>query len=400
MELTAGVLVGALGDGAADAAITIATEWEPIAGPGAPVKPAIYAGGRYQFGERWVPSGSGAQRVLTVSLDGVASQANRLERTLKHHRAVLGLPELVLDLSAVTTLPVHLPRQLSSFDFPHRNADAYLRDAMYDGKAFMQTPVGQEVFNATGDNPNGLLRWMPQAFLYGFWQSHLGKKRAQTKWARTWTSELFGIEPATDPTALVRTLGTKGDPLNLSVDSALQYDDNDTGGWSVAGDGRVGKKGGAGKSADALSNLGHGQVPFRESDSAPVGLSCRSIQQLSTVSFAGLRRLHTSASARALLVAIGLAAHRATFGRAVHLRSGCELRPTSVSWRWLGEIGATEMTVPSVEALVGLVAELAAVAAKDGAPVGPNWPADPVRLEPNAQLVKVITETWPLEPVE
>ena len=39
------------------------------------------------------------------------------------------MPELVLDFSDVGSLPAHLPRRLSSLEFPHRNADAYLRDA-------------------------------------------------------------------------------------------------------------------------------------------------------------------------------------------------------------------------------------------------------------------------------
>lgn len=396
-ELTGDRLVEGLDDLSEESAITIHTTWEPIAGSGAPVKPAIYAGGRYQFGERWWDDGTGARRTLTVSLDSVPSQANRLEAALRGLRNRLGLPELIVDLSSVSTLPSHLPTTLSSFEFPHRNADAYLRDAELDGTAFLKTDVGKEIFGASGDNPNGLLHWMPQALLYGFWQSHLGKKRLQTKWPRVWTAELFGIEPATDPDDLRRTLGTKGDPLNLTVDEPLIYDENDTLEWQV-GDQAKAKKATSGKRQDALSNLGHGQVPFKESESAPTAVSCRSIQQLATVSFAGLRRLDTSPEARAMLVALALVAHQTAFGRGVHLRSGCELRPVSTNWIWLA---ATDepLTVPSADALCTMFEDLAQRAADKGAPTGPNWPDEALILTPKPSLKKVIEKTWPLEPI-
>jgi CRISPR-associated protein Csb1 len=69
------------------------------------------------------------------------------------------------------------------FRFPHRNADAYLRDATLDGASFMGSEVGRAVFDATADCPEALLQWCPQALLFGFWQSHLGKMRSQAKLA-------------------------------------------------------------------------------------------------------------------------------------------------------------------------------------------------------------------------
>ena len=386
-DVTAERLIAALAEDGEDAGITITTEWEPIGGQGAPVKPAIYAGGKYQFGERWWGPSANRVRTRTVSLDSVPSQANRLEAALKRHREELGLPELVLDLSSITSLPVHLPKAISSFDLPHRNADAYLRDALLDGTDFMKSAIGAAVFGSSQDDPAGLLQWMPQAFLYGFWQSHLGKKRQQTKWARVWTSEMFGVDPAADPAALTRTLGTKGDPLNLSVDSAIEFDENDQQSWTIA-DGRA-KKGGA-KQSEALSNLGHGQVPF-DDGAPPVAVSCREIHQLSTLSFAGLRRLKASAEARALVASIGLAAHQLAFHRAVHLRSGCDLRPVRTQWTWLGGDLDVEVDAPPAAQSVELVRALA-----DASGVGSGWTA-PVTLQPKKELVKVIVATWPLE---
>ncbi len=115
----------------------------------------------------------------------VPSQANRLEAALELIRGPIGLPEIVLDLSEVGSLPPHLPKRLSSFRFPHRQADAYLRDAVLDDIPFLNTPQGRALFDATADEPGALLEWFPQAGLFGFWQSHLGKKRSHAKLARS-----------------------------------------------------------------------------------------------------------------------------------------------------------------------------------------------------------------------
>ena len=340
--LSADYLIEACADTARDDGITIHTVFEPLAGYGAPVKPAIYSGGVFQHGSRWMsPTDCAATPIIVI--DNEASQANRLEAALLHYRAQLGLPHFELDLSDCV-LPPHLPRSLSSLQFPHRNADAYLRDSMLDGKAFDRTPLGRSVFDATADRPEALLKWMPTALLLGFWQSHLGAKRSQAKLARCWTSQLIGVAPA--PTTHTVN-GTKGDPLNLSIVNKVDIPDN-VADWSVLEDlkakGKAPKGTETGK--DRLSELGHGQVPF--DSETPAGVSFRSIQQSSTVSFASLRRVicvdsSQSPAARAMLVALGLAAHTAAFGRSVSLRSGCELRASKTTWTWGAPSGDIDM---------------------------------------------------------
>lgn len=224
-------LLAACGDLSEDAGITIHTVLEPLAGPGAPVKPAVYEGGRYQLDRRWDYEVDPPEPVDVVVIDNVPSQANRLEAALERLRDRLGLPEIVLDLSGLAALPPHLPKSLSSFRFPHRQADAYLRDALLDGKRFPDTDLGRALLAANADEPNALLQWFPQALLFGFWQSHLGKKRSQAKLARSWVSEIVGYRPATVET---RVLAVKGDPLALSVDEPALFDENDLlAGWSL-----------------------------------------------------------------------------------------------------------------------------------------------------------------------
>ena len=194
VDLDAGVLIAACSDESADAGITITSALEPLGGPGSPVKPAGYEGGRFQEDRRWWGTGADRRPVDVLVIDNEPSQANRLEAALEQRRAELGLPEIVLDLTSVEALPPHLPAQISSFRFPHRNADAYLRDAMLDGTKFLTTEVGKAIFSATADKPEALLQWFPQALPFGFWQSHLGR-RSQAELARAWTSEIIGVEP-------------------------------------------------------------------------------------------------------------------------------------------------------------------------------------------------------------
>lgn len=392
-ELTVERLIRACGDDTAEAGITIRTELEPVAGPGAPVKPAVYEGGKYQFDRRWWGDGEDRKPVDVVVIDNVPSQANRCEAALERLRERLGLPVLELDLQGLG-LPPHLPEKLSSFRFPHRNADAYLRDSQLGDDRFLDTEIGAGIFDGTADNPTPLLQWMPHALLYGFWQSHLGRKRSQAKLARSWVSEIVGYVPAATD---VEVLGLKGDPLNLSVDDRASFNEDDlvADQWELL----IGttKSQDRGRKRERLSELGHGQVPVSGS---PAGISFASVMQTSTVSFASLRRIHTSdpsasAAARALLASLGLVAHVGAFGRAFSLRSGADLRPRSTTWIWLGADEDEALSALSLEEAEALFHGCVERAESAGLPVGSLWQRDPIVLRPNEALTKAINATWP-----
>ncbi len=384
-------LVAACADGAFDDGIRIDAELEPLGGPGAPVKPAVYEGGRYQTDRRWASPGDERPTDVIV-VDNVPSQANRLEAAVQAEREALGVPELVLDLSGVEHLPPHLPRRISSWQFPHRNADAYLRDALLDGTPFVRTDLGRAIFAATPWDAGALMAWFPQGLLYGFWQSHLGKKRSNAKHARSWVSEIIGWSPATTDT---RVLGLKGDPLNLSTDEIVTSNPDDRIEWEI------GKAKIEGAKTDKLSEMGHGQVPFMsDSDATPAGVSFARVTQRATVSFAQLRRVSVGggddadAAARALLVALGLHAHVLAFGRGFALRSGAELRVASSRASWLGTTGDEDIELGSPDTTAALLAAARDRAAAAGVPLD-GWGAEPVVLEPKDNLRKAIVATWP-----
>jgi len=384
-------LLAGCADDSFDAGIRIDTELDPLAGPGGPVKPAVYEGGKYQEDRRWAsPEDQEPTPVLVI--DNVPSQANRLEEAIRRHREVIRVPELVLDLSDVSNLPAHLPRRISSLEFPHRNADAYLRDAQLDGTDFMKTDLGKSIFEATAQTCGPLMAWFPQALLYGFWQSHLGKKRQNTKHARSWVSEIIGWKPAATDT---RVLGLKGDSLNLNIDDRASASKDDLTDWKLQ---QKGLK---------LSEIGHGQVLFMggsesEHPPAPASVSFARLTQRATVSFAQLRRISIgtdastdrNAAARALLVALGLHAHELAFGRGFALRSGADLRPRVTAVTWLGNDGDTPCSMDGSNDTAALLAAAASHAKSTGVPLD-GWGKPPLMLKPKDNLRTAILKTWP-----
>jgi CRISPR-associated protein GSU0053 (Cas_GSU0053) len=100
----ADALIAACSEESADAGITIMSVLEPLGGPGSPVKPASYEGGRFQADRRWWGCSADRRQVEVLVIDNEPSQANRLEAALEQRRAELGLPEIMLDLTSVGTL--------------------------------------------------------------------------------------------------------------------------------------------------------------------------------------------------------------------------------------------------------------------------------------------------------
>ena len=356
--------------------------------------PAVYEGGIYQQDRRWAMTDDDKPSPVIV-IDNVPSQANRLEDALRRRNRESALvPELVLDLSGLSNLPVHLPRQLSSLEFPHRNADAYLRDARLGGDDFIKTELGEAIFGATAQTCGPLIAWFPQALLYGFWQSHLGKKRQNTKHARAWVSEIVGWNPAATET---RVLGLKGDPLNLNTDEAIILNPHDQVYWTIGGGEAKGKP-------SKLSEIGHGQVPFKETEKKPLpaaAVSFARVAQRATVSFAQLRRIslggesaEADAAARALLVSLGLYAHRLAFGRGFALRSGAELRPSQTSATWLGSNGDEACEIGGAEETATLLEQAIEHAGSEKVPLD-GWGQPPQMLTPKDNLQTAVFSTWP-----
>lgn len=385
-------LLAACSDEGTQPALRITTELEPAGGAGAPVKPAVYAGGLYQLDRRWESVDAEAPADVVV-IDNVPSQANRAEAALQAVAERAGLPEIVLDLAGVANLPSHLPRTLSSWQFPHRNADAYLRDALLDGTDFLASELGVSLFSATPWAAGPLVAWFPQSLAYGFWQSHLGKKRANTKLARAWASEIVGWRPAKVDG---KVQGLKGDPLNLSASETVTSNADDRRHWVI------GKEKVEGGKTDKLSEMGHGQVPFGGAGAlTPTGISFARISQTSTLSFAQLRRIglgtgatgDADTAARALAAAMALTGHALAFGRGFSLRSGADLHALATEATWVGGEAAD---MPTPDEALDLLDAAQAEARALGVPLD-GWGREALHLTPKDNLAAAIRATWPLD---
>jgi CRISPR-associated protein Csb1 len=310
-ESVADRLVAAVGPSREHTAIVVRAVYQPVGEAGRTVMPPTYpvSGGerdpnaRYLMGDRLVDG----ERRAAVVIDQEPSQANRVEEALRDARdeGRVELPLLELRVGSV---------RLTSLDFPHRYADAYVRDSLVGGVRFDQSPVGARLRSAAVADVRPLYEREPGSLLFGAWDSH--RKGRWPKFARLYAAVMFGLDPVTG-----RRMGGRMDPVNLTglVDDKAKAE----GDWRFVAEGAKGK-------GNRLSEIGHGNIA---PNPVPGGVTVSEIRRIASVSLAGLERLRfgdapaeAAVLARAALAALALAGDRLAFGRpSVWLRSGCDL---------------------------------------------------------------------------
>jgi CRISPR-associated protein Csb1 len=312
---------------------------------------------------------NGAERD-DVLLDSVPSQANRAEEALlRAHRAgSVRVPLLEVEHAGAVSVT------LSSLEFPHRYADAYLRDSLLDGVAFDRSELGRSLLGASLADASALYAQDPGSLVYGAWNSH--RKGRQQKFPRVYASEVVGW----DPVLGARNAG-RMDPLNLQGAAKATKDGE---GWeySVTSTKAKGEK---------LSEIGHGNVAPNPQHG---GVTISSAQRFATLSLAGLDRIgfgtasaDAAVAARVALAAYALLADRLAFGRpALWLRSGCELVIETERMEWVHRGGECEEFTLSTAQAVELFELAAAHAEKQGLPLA----TETVTLTPSKALAQAI----------
>jgi CRISPR-associated protein Csb1 len=199
-------LVAALGESRRETGLVIDTVYQPSGGVSWKVMPPTFPivdGKPYLFEDRWLDG----EKTETVVIDQVPSQANRVEEALLEARdsgrVELPIIQMVVDGTRLTSL-----------QFPHRYADAYLRDSEIDGVRFDDSPIGKALRSATAEDARPLYAREPYSLLFGAWDSH--RKGRWPKFARVYQSMMFGVEPIVGDRR-----GGRYDPMNLvgKVDS-------------------------------------------------------------------------------------------------------------------------------------------------------------------------------------
>jgi len=308
-------LMAATSSDRAHTAIVVQADYQPVGGSGRTVMPPTYPvvdgerspNAKYLIAKRLV---DGQPRDAVV-IDQEPSQANRVEEAIRdaHFQGRLELPLFEMRVST----PLGEIR-LTSFDFPHRYADAYLRDSLVEGVRFDESPVGKRLRSATVADVRPLYEREPASLIFGAWDSH--RKGRWPKFARLYSSSMYGLDPVT-----YARMGGRMDPQNLTgaVDDAAKAEAQ----WQFIPEGER-------KKGTKLSEIGHGNIAPN-----PVhgGVTVSQIRRVASISLAGLERLRFGEAtaeagnlARATLAALALVGDRLTFGGpSVWLRSGCDL---------------------------------------------------------------------------
>ncbi|MGP4030231.1 type I-G CRISPR-associated RAMP protein Csb1/Cas7g [Actinomadura sp. 3N407] len=298
-------LVRATGERRTDAGISFSARYRPAAG--GKVMPPSYPEGSYLFEKRWLDG----QVSEVVVLDQVPSQANRVEEALLGARDA---GRIELPLFELKTSTSRGPVRLTSLQFPHRAADAYLRDSLIDGEPYGRSVIGRRMREVTATDATPLFERDPGSLLFGVWDSRGEGRRA--RFARVYTSSIVGVDPQEGARKTTRM-----DPLNLQggIDDKAKASNS----WQYVATGEKVK-------GQKLSEIGHGNIAPSD---AHGGVSIAGAMRNGWISLAGLERLRFGAAsaeaaglARATLAALALAGDRLAFGRpSVWLRSDCDL---------------------------------------------------------------------------
>ncbi|MEU9891479.1 type I-U CRISPR-associated RAMP protein Csb1/Cas7u [Sphaerisporangium sp. NPDC051011] len=372
-------LVTALSEDRTHTAVVVRAVYQPVGGAGNSVMPPTFPidererdlTKKYLSANRLVDG----EAVRSVTIDQEQSQANRVEEALRdaRDRGRIELP--MLELRAPTS---HGAIRITSFDAPHRYADAYWRDSLIDGIRFDRSQIGQRLRAVSAIDARPLFEREPTSLIFGAWDSH--RQGRWPKFARLYTAIMFGVGPV-----FGARRGGRLDPVNLT--GAVDSKDKAESDWQYVAEG-------AKKTGQKLSEIGHGNIA---PNPVPGGVTVEEIRRVASISLAGMERLRfgnasldATTTARAALVALALAGDRLAFARpSVWLRSGCDLAKVSEDVGLELPGGALEPLDVSVSAVVDAFHELRESAAK----LGVEMATDVVQVTPIPSLQKAIENT-------
>lgn len=396
------------------AAIRAVTRLQPAGGPGDKVFPPTYAvdkGVKYALEERTI----GGERVLTVLLDSVASQANRVEEALYAgwEAGRLHFPVISVDFSGEEGLD-DLDR-ISTLHAPHRIADAILRDAVDEGGTrFRDTPVGMEYTNASARNATAIYRFCPHALVLGVWDSTGPKGGMGNKIQRALVSEIVGVGVVTG-----KKTSSRLDPLGVVKGGAVVYHlRGSKKDWTLDPDEaerEAGKaklfaaKKGEGSATGAPSAVNHSNVAPTVDELAG-GVTIDHALQTVVLSLAALRKLRflqdcagrplpreerpsAETAARTALAALALAGVTGARAEGYHLRSRSLLVPEGgeglVFEVLPSEGGEPRRYTLDAAGAAALLKKAHAAAAAQGFP----WDREPMVLKPAPKLADLVRKS-------
>lgn len=389
------------------AAVRFRMRMQPAAGQGSKVFPPTHSvdtGSKYALEDRYIDG----KKTPCVLLDSVQSQANRMEMALLQAICdpVLKFPKMPIlnvdfretDLSDIGVI--------SSYEAPHRIADAIFRDSELDKVPFRDSVIGTDFQQASIRFATPILRYCPTALLFGVWDSTGNKGGSGEKFQRALVSEIIGI----NATEGVST-SSRMDPLHIKRVEVFQANAGEYG-WTLDKDKAIRNKKGEEKKLKA-SDINHSNIPpslARESG----GVTIERAELNSVLSFPALRKLRfpekpgeTSSpkrdiAGRTVVAAIGLSSMVLQLEQGFDLRSKCLLVPDAAFWQEMPHFeiinnsGKLEGFTLSLEDSIRML-DKAIQAAEDA---GLPWEREPIMLKPSDKLIGLIKKSRATETAE
>lgn len=387
------------GEGPAEArgasALRVRCRLQPAAGPGAKIMPPTYSGRsgpEYVTEERVIE----AEAVPCVSLDSVASQANRMEEALAEtvRSGEIALPVIYVDQG---DFGIH-----SALEFSHRCFDAWVEDAVLDGRRFGDTDIWHEMAGTNRHSVTPLMSHFPAGILLGCWASRVRNPQGATRLARALASEIVAVGTVAGERAA-------GKIDRHSVSNAIRlYESAEGGRITVREDratreggkaklfGREGRRGDRGRPSEA----GYGNVTPSLADHG--GVTMRYALLLATLSLPALRECRFPGEigvqnperdvvGRLMLAALGVRMLSLLIESGLDLRSGCLLVPEEEPQvELIGRLGRPVATWP----LVDLPSrELLDSAIRAGKEHGLEWDGGDLSLEASDDQLELLRQS-------
>jgi CRISPR-associated protein Csb1 len=397
---------------------------QPAGGNGSKVFPSTYSGGVYATETRRIVSDNGEhENVPAVLLDSVQSQANRLEECLRNawDEGRLKVPVVHSDFSAVSfehaseqvLQSVHDIGRITTFDAPHRIADAIFRDSnTTDGTAFRE--AFSRVFEANLRNSTALFELCPAALVFGTWDSTGSRGGLGNKFARSLVSEIVGINAV----AGVRT-SSRLDPLAISSKVPIYVRNGEGSEWTAllseakrdANGEPIKYESKAGKGNPSAVNHSNvtPDIVKAEKSTEPVsgGVTIDYALQTTVLSLTALRRLRfpvdgeqsaeRNLAARTVLAALGLVAITEQFQQGTFLRSRCDLVPETNELTIERVRSATIENEDKFSLTPDEAIALFDAAVEKAKNANLPWQAEAIELTPNDDLVGLVVASRQFE---
>jgi len=380
-------------------AIRLRVRLQPAGGPGTKVMPPTYAPER--SGER--PVYVEEERVIDdavkdcVSLDSVASQANRVELALADEIALGNeqVPTIWVDQGAFGT---H-----SALEFSHRAFDAWIEDAVLDGSRFGESELWPQLAGSKRQNLTALMSHSPASVLLGSWASRLKNPQGAARLARILASEVLAVGTKKGARA-------KGKRDVHDISAAIEVYKSEDSSERIVLDPERAAKTGKGKpelfggkdkkdKKGKPSAAGYGAVTPSLADHG--GITMEYALQIATISLPAIRECRfpndgdrdpeRDVAGRLMLAALGLRLLALEVERGYDLRSGCLLVPEEdPAFELLDRLGKPIESWPVMETNT---AALLKTAKTRGAEHGLDWSKGDVHLEASTVQLELLEKS-------